>query len=383
MKIGLVTSYMPPHLGGIEQIAESLFRGYAAQGVEVRWVSSRIPAALPPREGNRIRVPCFNLLEDLLGVPVPVWGRRGWREVEAVAAWADALHVLECLYLTSAMAVSAARRLGTPVVVTQNVGFIAYRFPPLNWVERAAWATLGRSVIGRASHVVLATPTAEAYVRELLGGVPAHASAFPIGIDTARFSPASAIERTAARARLGLEPGPPVVLFAGRLVEKKGVPLVLEVARALPEVRVLVAGDGPLRTALHAAPASVTWLQAIAADRMLDCYHAADAVLLPSSGEGLPLVVQEAMACGLPVVISSDEIYAEALAAAEACLASPRAAAPLAGAVRAALGPDGAAVGGRARAYAGAHWSATTMVARYVELMERLLARPAPLGRPA
>jgi glycosyltransferase involved in cell wall biosynthesis len=377
MKIGLVTSYMPPHLGGIEQIAESLFRGYAAHGDQVRWVSSRIPSSLPARNGERVRVPCFNLVEDLFGVPVPIWGRRGWAEVNALAAWADALHVLECLYLTSAMAVGAARRHGRPAILTQNVGFIPYRLAPLNWIERAAYATLGRSVLLRASHIVLATPTAESYVRELLGGLPLHASTFPIGIDTARFRPGAAAERATARARLGLSAAGPVVLFAGRLVEKKGVPLVLEVAVALPEVRVLVAGDGPLRGMLRAAPANVTWLQAVAADRMLDCYHAADAVLLPSSGEGLPLVVQEAMACGLPAVISSDEIYADALIMAKACVTAERAPRPMSAAVREALGPAGAALGERARAHAVAHWSVSTMVARYVELMGRLVGRPA------
>jgi glycosyltransferase involved in cell wall biosynthesis len=238
-------------------------------------------------------------------------------------------------------------------------------------------------VLLRASHVVLATPTAESYVRELLGGLPPHASTFPIGIDTARFRPAEVAERATSRARIGLTAAGPVVFFAGRLVEKKGVPLVLEVAAALPDVRVLVAGDGPLRGMLRAAPANVTWLQAVAADRMLDCYQAADAVLLPSSGEGLPLVVQEAMACGLPVVISADEIYADALAAAQACATAERAPRPMAAAVRAALGPGGAALGERARAYAVAHWSVTTMVARYVELMERLVGRPAPAGRRA
>jgi glycosyltransferase involved in cell wall biosynthesis len=350
MKIGLVTSYMPPHLGGIEQIAESLFQGYAAHGAEVRWVSSRVPAHLPASDGRRFRVPCFNLAERLLGVPVPLWGYRGWAEVQRVTAWADVLHVLECLYVTSAMAVAAARRLGKPVILTQNVGFITYRLPPLNWVEKVAYATLGRAVLRRVSHLVLATPTAEHYVRDLLGGL----------LDAAR----------------------PVVLFAGRLVEKKGVPLVLETARALPEALILVAGDGPLRGLLREPPANVTWLRALPTERMLDAYHAADSVLLPSSGEGLPLVVQEAMACGLPAVISADEIYAHALAEADVCATAPRAPAALAARVREILTAAGAALGGRARAYACAHWSLPTMVTRYVELMARL-ARGAAAGPPA
>lgn len=87
MKVGLVTSYMPPHLGGIERIAENLFTGYTDSGAEVRWVSSRAPADAPRREDRRTRVPCFNLVEDLLGVPVPIWGPTGWAEVKRLTQW--------------------------------------------------------------------------------------------------------------------------------------------------------------------------------------------------------------------------------------------------------------------------------------------------------
>jgi len=133
-----VTSYMPPHLGGIEQIAENLFTGYTSAGVEVRWVASRVPADAPPREGGRIRVPCFNLVEDVLGVPVPVWGPSGWAEIKRLVQWADAIHVLDCLYLSSAMAVMLSKRHDKPVLVSQNIGLIRYAFPPLNWIERVA-----------------------------------------------------------------------------------------------------------------------------------------------------------------------------------------------------------------------------------------------------
>src|SRR5438309_2202971 len=147
MKVGLVTSYMPPHLGGIEQIAENLFTGYTSAGVEVRWVASRVPADAPPREGGRIRVPCFNLVEDVLGVPVPVWGPTGWAEIKRLVQWADAIHVLDCLYLSSAMAVMLSKRHDKPVLVSQNIGLIRYAFPPLNWIERVAYATLGHAVL--------------------------------------------------------------------------------------------------------------------------------------------------------------------------------------------------------------------------------------------
>ncbi len=373
MKIGLVSSYMPPHLGGLEQIGETLFQGYARRGLRVEWIASCVPSGLPARDGGRVRVACWNGVERWLGVPVPLWGPEAWREVERLARWADALHVLECLYVSSAMAIAAGRRHGKPVVVSQNIGFIAYRSAVLNAIERLAYGTLGRAVLRRASHVVLATPSAKRDVLPMLDGTPA--SAFPVGIDTERFRPASADDRARARRPLGLPAAEPVVLFAGRLVEKKGLPLVVEVARRLDGVRFLVVGDGPLRRLLDGAPANIVWHRAVDPSNMPAVYHAVDGVLLPSHGEGLPLVIQEAMASGLPCVVSSDEPYAADLVAADVCLAAPRGAGAMANALERALAcPD--ALPRRARSYAEVHWSADAMVDRHVALFEELMATP-------
>ena len=77
MKIGIVTHYMPPHIGGIELVADSLYRAYLAAGFEARWVAAREPKTAPAREDGRIRVRCWNGLESKLGVPWPVLGLEG------------------------------------------------------------------------------------------------------------------------------------------------------------------------------------------------------------------------------------------------------------------------------------------------------------------
>jgi glycosyltransferase involved in cell wall biosynthesis len=373
MKVGLVTSYMPPHLGGIERIAENLFAGYTDSGAEVRWVSSRIPTGAPRQEDQRVRVPCFNLVEDLTGVPVPVWGLAGWAEVNRLAQWADGIHTLDCLYLSSALAVTLAKRHDKPVIISQNVGFIQYRAPLLNCLERIAYGVLGRPLLRHASHVVLATPTADAYVSSLFGGRLAHSSTFPIGIDTVLFRPASEEERSAARRSVGARPETKLVLFVGRLVEKKGLPIVLDVCRRLPHVQFIVTGDGPLRTLLSPPPANLTWHRTVAPGEMHRYYRAVDCVLLPSHGEGLPLVVQEAMACGLPVVIAEDELYAEGLLSAGVCAVGPRTSEGMAERVCEVLTGADPLLGQRARGYAQEHWSLRTMIVRYLALFESLL----------
>jgi len=112
---------------------------------------------------------------------------------------------------------------------------------------------------------------------------------------------------------------------------------------------------------------------------MRQLYHASDAAFLPSRGEGLPLFVQEAMSCGLPTVITADEIYAAELLAGGVCLgAAAEAGAVTRGLEVALAAPEG--VGPRAREYAVRHWGMERMIERYVAIFERLTgpSRPRP-----
>jgi len=107
---------------------------------------------------------------------------------------------------------------------------------------------------------------------------------------------------------------------------------------------------------------------------MPECYQAADCFLLPSHGEGLPLAVQEAAACGLPIVVSEDEIYARPLLQQSVCAGAPRSANALADRVREVLAGKGATLGAQARRHAQAHWSVSRMAARYIALLEETVA---------
>jgi glycosyltransferase involved in cell wall biosynthesis len=106
------------------------------------------------------------------------------------------------------------------------------------------------------------------------------------------------------------EERPFTFLFLGRLTEEKGIPLLLEVARALEgrtDLQIVVAGEGPLQDvvveAARRAGSILTFLGR--QEDVLSLYHGADAVIMPSLSEGLPMTALEGMACGLPILASA------------------------------------------------------------------------------
>jgi glycosyltransferase involved in cell wall biosynthesis len=128
----------------------------------------------------------------------------------------------------------------------------------------------------------------------------------PNGVDTERFAPATPDARAAARRDLGLEDGTFTALFVGRLVQRKGVDVLLQAwarSASARSGRLLLVGDGPERARLEgmAHALGIAGSVHFAGERTdtLAFYAAADAFVFPSRREGLPNALLEAMSCGL------------------------------------------------------------------------------------
>lgn len=107
-------------------------------------------------------------------------------------------------------------------------------------------------------------------------------------------------------------PGNGRIVFVGRLAAAKGVPVLLDAFRTVrashPEATLTLVGDGPERPAIEARIAALGLSEAVEITGFLSQAEVAgrlarsDVFVLPSFAEGLPVVLMEAMASGLPVV---------------------------------------------------------------------------------
>lgn len=138
---------------------------------------------------------------------------------------------------------------------------------------------------------------------------PERITLIPHGIPTDQFPLRTEADKLAARARLGLPAGVPVVAFVGRLEHPKNAQWCAQVVTAahrdMPNLHLLYAGEGPDRPELQNFA-----VRERIADRVhflghmdpLPVYQAADLLLLPSEREGFSLVCAEAMSVGVPHV---------------------------------------------------------------------------------
>jgi glycosyltransferase involved in cell wall biosynthesis len=184
------------------------------------------------------------------------------------------------------------------------------RVPYVLTVHGADAYALRGPVARRLKRVVLARAAVVTAVSQDIAGrlgeqVPA-ADVTPMGVDVAAV----------ARAVGKHDPDPTGVLFVGRLVEKKGVDVLLEAVAEVPAVHLTVIGDGPLRGDLERRAEGlglgerVAFLGQQPSDEVMRHLARALALVVPSTvasdgdQEGTPVILLEAMAAGTPIIAS-------------------------------------------------------------------------------
>jgi glycosyltransferase involved in cell wall biosynthesis len=205
-------------------------------------------------------------------------------------------------------AAHAARRAGKPFVLLQHNPYIEYRFP-LDLVQRAADATIGRSMIRRADRLIAVSQFTARYVERLAPDRPV--TVMHPGTDRERFSPADGDRRVEIRRRLGLPVDAFVALTVRRLFYRNGLDTLLDAAVELRDragLHVVIGGGGPERREIEDRIRSeglrnVHLVGFIPDDDLPDYYRAADVFLLPTrTAEGFGLVLMEAAASGVAAI---------------------------------------------------------------------------------
>jgi len=212
----------------------------------------------------------------------------------------------------------AAKQLGLPVLIRGDSQLETPRPGPKRWLKELAYPPFLRSF----DAALYVGQRSRAYY-EHYRYPKARLFSSPHCVDTGWFAArAGPGARAELRGRLGIGEAEKVVLFAGKLIPFKRPLDAIEICAAASAqgapVRLLVAGSGELEAALRdrakARGVALDLLGFQNQSQMPAAYAAADALILPSDGhETWGLVCNEALACGVPLLVSDAAGCAEDL----------------------------------------------------------------------
>ena len=299
LRVLLVSANFRPSVGGIERYVEILAHGLAARGHTVTVAACRTDGGKPEEWDGPVRIvrmPATDLLDTGLNVPYPLpEPLSALRTLRRLIRNADVVNPQDAIYATSVLALALARRRGVPSVLTQHVAFVSQRRRALDVAQRVAIATLGRSA-RLATRVVSYNPSVVEWA-QAIWHLP-HVEVVPTGVPDAPD-----VAPRAVRAEFGLPTDRFLALFVGRDVPKKGLDVLL--AARDPAYELVAITDRPPSS----ADEGTRILPFVGPERFRKLLASVDAFVLPSTGEGFPLALQEALVTGIPCVITPGPGY--------------------------------------------------------------------------
>ena len=261
---------------------------------------------------NGVPVECYESINTgfRLGIPYSIPTVGSFPVFASSVKNAQIVHAHGHPYLTSLLAGKLAKFYGKPFVLTQHNTYIEYN-NFFDQVELLNDLSVGKQNLKTADKIITISNATKDYVLRL-GAKPSKIKVIYNGVDVSRFRIIPG-KREEMRRKLGIPQDAVVVLTVRRLVYKNGVDTLLDcaniAAKKNSKVVFVAVGKGPdmesVRQQIEQLGMSDNFrLAGFVSDADLPAYYnLADFFVLPSkSGEGLPLVAMEAMACGLPVV---------------------------------------------------------------------------------
>lgn len=294
MRVLLLNKAYPPHVGGIERAVESLAEGLARRGVQVEVLVCSEDFSHSRQEKPNLAVTRVRRLGRISSLPLGLSTLYHTRRLAP-----DLIHVHVPYPLGELSALLAPRRV--PVLATWHSDIV--RQVHLRKVYRPV-----QELFLRRTRFLLPTSPPMIEHSPCLSRFREKCRVVHLGIDLTRFAltPEAAARvqelRDARRDR-------PTILFIGRLIEYKGLPILINAMRTVPATLEIV-GEGRLRSSLEAQvrhlglTEHVRFAGELSEAELVVRLHACEFLVLPSTGsnETLGLVQLEAMACGKPVI---------------------------------------------------------------------------------
>jgi glycosyltransferase involved in cell wall biosynthesis len=308
----IVTHTFLPHVGGIERVVyEQCKRLMKKKQFEPMVLTHRNYTA-KNYVFDGIKVKCYDSMNIgfRLGIPYAIPHVSSFKTFLETVKSNDLIHVHGHPYLSSLIAAKIAKRYSKPLVLTQHNTFIEYN-NIWDTAEKLNDLAVGKQVLKEADKIIVVSNATKNYVLSL-GADPEKTVVLHNGADLDRFKPLPEV-KDEMRKKLGISEDACVILTVRRLVYKNGIDTLLgsaEIAvKENSKLVFVVVGKGPDFEEVKAKIVQLGLqrnfrLTGFVSDGDLPFYYnVADLFALPSkSGEGLPLVALEAMACGLPVI---------------------------------------------------------------------------------
>jgi glycosyltransferase involved in cell wall biosynthesis len=292
-----ITPYYPPHLGGLERVVENLAVGLSRRH-DVRVVTTTIGSGDAPRHSRvgSVLVRRHRSIEVAHTPLVPGLPASLFRTPRSAVLH---LHTAHALLPELVALIARIRRQRFLVHFHLDVDSSGR----LGWLLPAYKKHVFGRVLRAAAGVIVLTRSQADLVRETYRVPAERIFVVPNGVGAAYFMAARPLRR--------LQDGPLALLYVGRLSPQKNVTRLLEaMSRVRQPIHLTVVGDGEQRAELHRLAdrlglTNVTFAGARLGAELARSYADADAFVLPSDKEGMPLVALEAMAAALPIVATA------------------------------------------------------------------------------
>lgn len=314
LKILHVIAGLSPRYGGTTQAILTMVSALRSVGVQ-----AEIAATDEDGRGGNLHVP--------LGTPLKQDGLvfyyfhcpmfRKYGVAPGLASWLvrnvaryHAVHVHGLFSFVAAPAAYACYRAAVPYIVRPSGELDDYSLKRRGTLKRAYLRAIGEPVLRKAAAVHCTSPLEESHIRAL--GLGAKTAVIPLGVAEPSRIGAGVGRIRAKYPEIGDRK---IVLFMSRLVQKKGLDLLLSAIASLDrdDIFLVIAGAGPAEyeryverlVRVHRLEQRTAFLGFVEGEEKEAAFADADLLALPSYDENFGLVVAEALMRGVPVLVSN------------------------------------------------------------------------------